>query len=300
MEAGRHARPRGKRVLWMAGLPLIAAALVAAIAIAADSADPAPASAGPSQASQRAATSASPTPSSRPSASMWPVASTVADLSAPLAGMPPVADPANIYADDGAGMLSPAVRGVPYRIYVPNSGGSTVTVIDPATYRVIEHATRRGSTRSTSCRPTTWRMLWVVEPGLGLHPHPHRPRHGRPAGAPVPVADPYNMYFTPDGALRLSWWRNASSVCTSATRTPWRCTTSVRGGMRGDRSRGVHGRRALRRSRRASSPASCSSSTSLTHKVLAHPAAASSVGHAMPQDVGLDRPRTGASSTSPT
>ena len=68
---------------------------------------------------------------------MWPVASTVADLSAPLAGMPPVASPANIYADDGAGMLSPAVRGVPYRIYVPNSGGSTVTVIDPSTYRVI-------------------------------------------------------------------------------------------------------------------------------------------------------------------
>ena len=51
--------------------------------------------------------------------------------------MPPVTDPANIYADAGANMLSPAVRGVPYRIYVPNSGGSTVTVIDPATYRVI-------------------------------------------------------------------------------------------------------------------------------------------------------------------
>jgi YVTN family beta-propeller protein len=55
----------------------------------------------------------------------------------PLAGMPPVADPANIYADAEANMLSPAVRGVPYRIYVPNSGWSTVTVIDPATRRVI-------------------------------------------------------------------------------------------------------------------------------------------------------------------
>ena len=50
----------------------------------------------------------------------------------PLAGMPPVADPANIYADAGPNMLSAAIRGVPYRIYVPNSGGSTVTVIDPA------------------------------------------------------------------------------------------------------------------------------------------------------------------------
>ena len=67
----------------------------------------------------------------------WPVASPVADLSEPLPGMPPVPNPANIYADAGANMLSPAVRGVPYRIYVPNSGGSTVTVINPATYKVI-------------------------------------------------------------------------------------------------------------------------------------------------------------------
>jgi len=38
-----------------------------------------------------------------------------------------------LYADAGPDMFSPAVRGVPYRIYVPDSGGSTVTVIDPAT-----------------------------------------------------------------------------------------------------------------------------------------------------------------------
>jgi hypothetical protein len=39
----------------------------------------------------------------------------------PLPGMPPVTDPADIYADAGADMLSPAVRGVPSRIYVPDS-----------------------------------------------------------------------------------------------------------------------------------------------------------------------------------
>ena len=72
-----------------------------------------------------------------PPAAAWQVAGPISDLTVPLAGMPPVANPANIYADAGANMLSPAVRGVPYRIYVPNSGGSTVTVIDPATYRVI-------------------------------------------------------------------------------------------------------------------------------------------------------------------
>ncbi|HXZ77480.1 MAG TPA: hypothetical protein VEH31_42325, partial [Streptosporangiaceae bacterium] len=77
---------------------------------------------------------ASPAP---PSAATWQVAGPVSDLSVPLPGMPPVANPADIYADAGPDMLSPVVRGVPYRIYVPNSGGSTVTVIDPDTYRVL-------------------------------------------------------------------------------------------------------------------------------------------------------------------
>ena len=97
----------------------------------------------------------SPGPSSSDAAVTWQVASPIADLSEPLAGMPQVANPANIYADAGANMLSPAVRGVPYRIYVPNSGGSTVTVINPATYRVHQGPTRPGSTPSTWCPPTT-------------------------------------------------------------------------------------------------------------------------------------------------
>jgi len=45
----------------------------------------------------------------------------------------------NIYAADGAGMLSPAVRGVPYRIYVPNTDSRTVDVIDPTTFKVVDH-----------------------------------------------------------------------------------------------------------------------------------------------------------------
>ena len=73
----------------------------------------------------------------------------------PLAGMPPVANPANIYADAGPNMLSPAVRGVPYRIYVPNSGGSTVTVIDPATYRVIDDVPDRAQPAARGARPMT-------------------------------------------------------------------------------------------------------------------------------------------------
>ena len=131
----------------------------------------------------------------------WQVAGPISDLSVPLAGMPPVADPANIYADAGPGMLSPAVRGVPYRIYVPDSGGSTVTVIDPATYRVIR-------TYQTGLNPQH------VVPGYDLRTlyatnnqanslTPINPRTGRPAGPNIPVDDPYNMYFTPDGRYAI-------------------------------------------------------------------------------------------------
>ena len=53
--------------------------------------------------------------------------------------MPPVTDPKDIYAADHAGNLSTAVEGVPARVYVPNSDSNTVDVIDPATYKIIDH-----------------------------------------------------------------------------------------------------------------------------------------------------------------
>jgi YVTN family beta-propeller protein len=119
------------------------------------------------------------------------------DLTVPLAGMPKVANPANIYADAGANMLSPAVRGVPYRIYVPNSGGSTVTVIDPSTYQVL-------TTYETGLNPQhvvpgyDLRTLYVTN-DLANSLTPIDPHTGLPAGPSISVDDPYNMYFTPDG-----------------------------------------------------------------------------------------------------
>ena len=44
----------------------------------------------------------------------------------------------NVYAGIRAGMFSPAVRGVPERVYVPNSESGTVSVINPATFRVTQ------------------------------------------------------------------------------------------------------------------------------------------------------------------
>src|SRR2546430_11336204 len=115
--------------------------------------------------------------------------------------MPPVADPANIYADAGADMLSPAVRGVPYRIYVPESGGSTVTVINPATLRVIR-TYRSGLNPQHVVPGYDLRTLYVTN-DLSNSLTPINPRTGRPAGPNIAVDDPYNMYFTPDGRYAM-------------------------------------------------------------------------------------------------
>jgi DNA-binding beta-propeller fold protein YncE len=102
----------------------------------------------------------------------------------------------DVDAADGPGRLSPVVRRFPPRVYVPNSTSGTVDVIDPASRTIVDHF-------ATGRRPQhvvpSWdlRRLWVtndqsnsltpIDPATGHH------------GPPVPVADPYNLYFTPDG-----------------------------------------------------------------------------------------------------
>ncbi|GHI04831.1 hypothetical protein AQI88_39730 [Streptomyces cellostaticus] len=113
-----------------------------------------------------------------------------------LPGMPPVQDPADLYAADRPNRLSPVVKDFPSRVYVPNTNSDTVTVIDPRTYRIIE-------TIPVGHQPQhvvpSWDMktLWVNN-DLGNSLTPIDPRTGE-AGKPVPVHDPYNLYFTPDG-----------------------------------------------------------------------------------------------------
>jgi DNA-binding beta-propeller fold protein YncE len=117
-----------------------------------------------------------------------------------LPGMPPVLDPANVYAADGAGRLAPAVRGDPARVYVPNSGDGTVDVLDQASGRRLAHfATGRLPQHVTP----SWdlRTLWV-DNDLGNSLTAIDPRTGR-KGRTVPVADPYNLYFTPDGGRAI-------------------------------------------------------------------------------------------------
>src|SRR5205807_3304946 len=51
----------------------------------------------------------------------------------------PLVPGANVYAGTMTTTLGPAVAGMRERVYVPNSAGNTLDVIDPTTYRVIDH-----------------------------------------------------------------------------------------------------------------------------------------------------------------
>jgi YVTN family beta-propeller protein len=102
----------------------------------------------------------------------------------------------DVYAAGRPGNLAPAARGVPARVYVPNSESASVDVIDQRTAKVIRHfAVGRLPQHVTP----SWdlRTLWVTnDEGNSLTPVD--PRTSRP-GRPVPVLDPYNLYFTVDG-----------------------------------------------------------------------------------------------------
>jgi YVTN family beta-propeller protein len=106
----------------------------------------------------------------------------------------------DVYAGTRPNDLSPAVRGVKSRIYVPNSQSGTVTVIDPETYKVI----REFPTGTLPQHVTpSWdlKTLWVGN-NVGNSLTPIDPKTGRP-GKAVPVDDPYNLYFTPDGRYAM-------------------------------------------------------------------------------------------------
>jgi YVTN family beta-propeller protein len=132
--------------------------------------------------------------------------STVGTTTAPpvpaeaYAGMPEVTDLSNIYSDATPGHIAPAHLHDPPRVYVPNGRSNTVSVIDPATRRVI-------ATLPTAADPQhivpsyDLSTLWLLD-NQGNELVPIDPATGA-FGAPVPVDDPYNLYFTPDGGSAI-------------------------------------------------------------------------------------------------
>jgi len=118
-----------------------------------------------------------------------------------LPGMPPVTDPANVYAAAGAGMLSPAAAAAKPLIYVPHSGSGEVRVIDPATFKQVDqfpagkevqHVVPSYDMQTLYATDDIGNTITPIDPKTGAH------------GDRIPIVDPYNMYFLPDGSAAVS------------------------------------------------------------------------------------------------
>jgi YVTN family beta-propeller protein len=102
----------------------------------------------------------------------------------------------DIYAAVRTSTIAPAAADALPRVYVPNSESNTVDVIDPATFAIVDHfAVGRLPQHVTPA----WDLRTLyVDNDEGNSLTPIDPRTGK-AGTPIPVDDPYNLYFTPDG-----------------------------------------------------------------------------------------------------
>ncbi len=106
----------------------------------------------------------------------------------------------NVYANTMSGVVRCPLCQIPQRVYVPNSVAGTVDVIDPNTYKVIDHF-RVG--RIPHHIAPAWDMsaLYVDNEGsssltvLNIHT-------GKPSGT-IHIPYPYNLYFTPDGTKAI-------------------------------------------------------------------------------------------------
>ncbi len=114
--------------------------------------------------------------------------------------MPPVPDASNLYSEAAAGKMSPAVAGALERVYVPHVQSNDVYVIDPSAFKVVDKF-KVGLNPQHVVPSWDLKTLYVAnnaERTTKGSLTPIDPRSGRP-GVPIPVDDPYNMYFTPDG-----------------------------------------------------------------------------------------------------
>ena len=106
----------------------------------------------------------------------------------------------NVYANDMSTTVPCPLCNLPERVYVPNSAAGTVDVIDPNTFKVIDHY-RVGQIPHHITPSWDLSQLYVEDEGssmltvLDIHT-------GKPVRT-VNIPYPYNLYFTPDGTKAI-------------------------------------------------------------------------------------------------
>ncbi|MBO0847973.1 MAG: YncE family protein, partial [Pseudonocardia sp.] len=181
---------------------------------------------GPEPETARPAAAAMPVAAPVPPGPPAPPAPPVSPVADPLPGMPPVSDPHNVYSNAGAGMLNDVTKAAKPLVYVPHTKSGDVWVIDPATFAVVGRYP--AGTEVQHVVPSyDMRTLYATD-DLGNALTPFDPNTGKP-GPRIPVTDPYNMYFTPDGSSaivvaearrRLIWYDPQTWKVQGVTLTP--------------------------------------------------------------------------------
>jgi len=106
----------------------------------------------------------------------------------------------NVWAATTNPTLSPAVAGLPERVYVPNELDNTISVIDATSFKVVatlrtgrvpEHLTPDWDMSRLYVSNYASPFLTVVDP------------HTQKVVSPIPAASPYNLYFSPDGSTAI-------------------------------------------------------------------------------------------------
>jgi YVTN family beta-propeller protein len=112
--------------------------------------------------------------------------------------------PVNIYSGTTSDHLSPATIGALPRAYVPNRSSNSVSAIDTVTLKEVD---RFPVGRKPQHIVPSWdlKTLWVTNNASRTNKGSVTsidPKTGKP-GRAIPVNDPYNMYFMPDGSSAI-------------------------------------------------------------------------------------------------
>lgn len=147
----------------------------------------------------------------------------------PLPGMPPVIGD-DVYSQTRAGMLSPKVAHAKSYLYVPDSSGSTVTVISQRTGRIVrviptgylsQHVVPSYDLRHLIVNASAANELIYLHPRSGTK------------GRTISMPRPYNLYFTPDGKAAVVMIEQDDIIRFADPHT-WRTIADVRApGCRG-------------------------------------------------------------------
>lgn len=116
-------------------------------------------------------------------------------------GMPPVVDAANLYSEAAAGKMNPVTADAKRYVYVPSNTSGTVTVIDQDTFeivnvmetggRLVQHVVPGYDMTTLYANVSGANFLRAIDPLTGE------------LGDRIPVAAPYNLYWTPDGTRAI-------------------------------------------------------------------------------------------------